>query len=251
MNIKNTTILFYLPEDSNIDLLDYLISKDIYIISVTDEEVLEAIDKEAYNLAILYDYKNTPGDMTLITRVRQRSECCPIIIVSNSDNINTKINAFYSGISDYIVRPCNYEEFYLRILSIIRLSNFSGTFQAKAAINNIRYYSIGKYILDVPSKKLIYRDIAFDLTAAERSILLCLLNNKNKSVSILELVKAARNMSPNATAAKNTIRAVICTLRAKLKFDSNVNIESTYREGYILTIANDTQNANSLAADLL
>ena len=251
MNIKNATILFYLPEDANTDLLDYLISKDLYIIPVTDEEVLKAIDKEEYNLAILYDYKNTPNDTALITRVRRRSKDCPIIAVSSSDNINTKINAFYSGVNDYIVRPCNYEEFYLRVLSIIKLSSYLDISRVKSTINNVRYYAIGRYILDGPSRKLTCGDVTLGLTPAERDALLCLFYNKNKTVSISELLKAIRNRSPNAEAAKRTISVIIHTLKKKLILDSNINIGVVYKEGYMLTIANDIQNANSLAADLL
>ena len=247
-------ILFYLPESANTDLVDYLVSKNLQLILVTDDDVLESIDAEPYNIAILYDYKNRAGDITLISRINSRGKFCPIIQVSTCEDVNIKISLFKLGIVEYIVRPCDYEEFYLRVMAILNLTYVSMT--TKDANNSIDYYTISRdYVLDIQSRRLCYKnEKIFCLFPAEFSILTRLLTAKTRLVSNNELIRAARIKQKDKQKAQNCLRATISGLRRKLILDRNIFIEAVGNRGYMLLIRRTSTNnttAEDLAADLL
>ena len=250
-------ILFYLPEDANTDLVDYLIAKDLYLILATDDDVFESIDKEPYDMAILYDYKNKPGDITLISRINSRGKLCPIIQVSTCEDIKVKIRLFKSGIAEYIVRPCDYEEFYMHVMAIINLTHVSIT--TKEALSEVDYYNIGRYyVLDVRNRCLHYKKReVFNLFSSELKILIRLLIDKTKFTPCSELIKAAGIKQRDERKALNTLRVIIHGIRRKLIFDRNILIQVVGgSRGYKLiikeqaAIVSDT-TPEQLAADLL
>ena len=160
-------------------LKDYLEDKrfDIYLC----EDFIEAKEILSFILfdLIILDRMMPSGDGIDLIDFIKRNSNSPVILLTAMSEDQNKIEGLKTGADDYIAKPFEPEELYLRINKLLNLYN-------SISKTNMRV-SFGDYIFDVSSSELKQKNNLIYLTESENDLLLKLINNKNEIVLREEL----------------------------------------------------------------
>ena len=179
MMTKKTILL--VDDDQRLrDLLkDYLKEKDFKV--YTSQDFIEA--KEIVNFfifdLIILDRMMPSGDgIDLITHVKKSSDT-PVIMLTAMGEDNNKIEGLKIGADDYLAKPFEPEELYLRIKNLLKLYD---------NINETELRIIfGDYIFDAKTNSLKVNNKELYLTEGENNLLLKLIESRNNILSREEL----------------------------------------------------------------
>lgn len=155
---------------------------------------------------VLVDW-NLPDDngAALCRRIRAIRKELPVIFLTVRNDPCDMVCGFQSGADDYVVKPFELEVLYLRIQALLRRAgNASG-----------RYLSCGGICLDRESRTVHSGSEKISLSPSEYQLLLCLLQNKGRTVtreSLLENVWDSNGSFVN----DNTLTVTMKRLREKL-----------------------------------
>ena len=160
-------------------LKDYLNKKDLRVYTSQDfNEAKEILDFFTFNLIILDRMMPTGDGIDLIKHIKKSSQT-PIIMLTAMGENNEKIKGLKTGTDDYLSKPFEPEELYLRIENLLKL--YENINQTESLI------SFGNYIYDTKTNSLQLNNKEVYLTEGENSLLLKLINNKNNTLSREEL----------------------------------------------------------------
>ncbi len=174
------TILLVDDDQRLRDLLkDYLKEKDFKV--YTSQDFLEA--KEILNFfifdLIILDRMMPSGDgIDLITHVKKTSDT-PVIMLTAMGEDNNKIQGLKTGADDYVPKPFEPEELYLRINNLLKLYENLNKLELKIVF--------GDYIFDTKTNSLKKNNKELYLTEGENNLLLKLINKRNDILSREEL----------------------------------------------------------------
>ena len=174
------TILLVDDDQRLRDLLkDYLKEKDFKV--YTSQDFLEA--KEILNFfifdLIILDRMMPSGDgIDLITHVKKTSDT-PVIMLTAMGEDNNKIQGLKTGADDYVPKPFEPEELYLRINNLLKLYENLNQLELKIVF--------GDYIFDTKTNSLKKNNKELYLTEGENNLLLKLINKRNDILSREEL----------------------------------------------------------------
>jgi len=169
------------------------------------EAVMESLGGSCPSL-VLVDW-NLPDDngAALCRRIRAIRKELPVIFLTVRNDPCDMVCGFQSGADDYVVKPFELEVLYLRIQALLRRAgNASG-----------RYLSCGGICLDRESRTVHSGSEKISLSPSEYQLLLCLLQNKGRTVtreSLLENVWDSNGSFVN----DNTLTVTMKRLREKL-----------------------------------
>ena len=174
------TILLVDDDQRLRDLLkDYLTEKKLDIFTCQDFlEAKEVLNFFAFDLIILDRMMPTGDGVDLISFIKTKSNT-PIIMLTAMGEDENKIHGLKTGSDDYVTKPFEPEELYLRIIKLLNLYkniNQSG----------LRIY-FGEYIYDNKTKALKKNENEIYLTEGENNLLLKLIYKRNNLVSREEL----------------------------------------------------------------
>ena len=178
----NKTILLVDDDQRLRELLkDYLNEKNFQVF--TSEDFIEA--KEILNFfifdLIILDRMMPSGDgINLINHIKEASET-PVIILTAMGEDNSKIDGLKIGADDYVAKPFEPEELYLRIENLLKL--YDNINQSELRI------SFGNYIFETKTNSLKLNNTEIYLTEGENNLLLKLINNRNNTLSREELAE--------------------------------------------------------------
>ncbi len=121
---KHINVLIIDDEISIRKLLEFYLKKYFTITTKNDgEEALEWINKGAKPDVIIADLNMPKMDgykFTEYIRSKQEFEKTPVIILSANESSNDRIKSLRIGADDYMIKPFNPEELYLRIYNILK-----------------------------------------------------------------------------------------------------------------------------------
>lgn len=229
MNIQTLLprILVYQDEDCSI-LVDYLIFYGFNVITTSEENVLKKLRESNYDLCILDHFKaNIPGDLKLLYFLRRINKKMPVIFVSGLFDYSYIIEAFNSGVDDYITRPYNLEELICRVKALLKRCGVKtrGIEQT---------YKIGDYIFDTEANILKLNSVEIKLTAKESKTLALLCAYKNDLLSKEILLHGI--WKDDNYFNKRSLDVHICNLRKYLNQDNRIKINTIRGLGYSLVI---------------
>ena len=162
-------------------LKDYLSDKkfEVYLC----EDFLEAKEILSFILfdLIILDRMMPSGDGIDLVEYIKRKSITPIIMLTAMGEDKNKIDGLKVGVDDYLAKPFEPEELYLRINNLL---NFYDNLTKK----NIRV-SFGEFIFDISSLKLKKNNELIYLTEAENDLLVKLIYNRNEIVLREELAE--------------------------------------------------------------
>lgn len=223
-------ILVYQDEDCSI-LVDYLTFYGFSVINTSEENVLKKLREDNYDLCILGHFKaNIPGDLKLLHFLRKINTKMPVIFVSDLFDYSYIIEAFNSGIDDYIVRPYNLEELICRVKALLK--------RCGVKVRSIEQtYKIGNYIFDTEANILKLNSVEIKLTAKENKTLSLLCAYKNEL--LLKEILLHSIWRDNNYYNKRSLDVHMCHLRNYLNQDKRISINTVRGLGYSLVIENE------------
>ena len=162
-------------------LKDCLNEKNFQVFTSTDfDEAKEILEFFIFDLIILDRMMPTGDGINLIQDIKKVSKTPIIMLTAMSEN-NDKIDGLKTGTDDYLSKPFEPEELFLRINNLLKL--YENVNQAELL------FSFGSFIYNTKTKSLTLNEKEIYLTEGENNLLLKLINNRNNTLSREELAE--------------------------------------------------------------
>ncbi len=160
-------------------LKDYLSEKNFKIYTSQDfSEAKEILNFFIFDLIILDRMMPSGDGLNLIAHIKQASNT-PVIMLTAMGEDNSKIKGLKTGADDYLSKPFEPEELYLRIEKLLKL--YKNINQSELRIG------FGNYIFYIKTKSLKINNKDLYLTEGENNLLLKLIEKRNSILSREEL----------------------------------------------------------------
>ena len=162
-------------------LKDYLNEKNFQVFTSEDfDEAKEILEFFIFDLIILDRMMPTGDGINLIQDIKKASKT-PIIMLTAMNENNDKIDGLKKGTDDYLSKPFEPEELFLRINNLLKL--YENVNQAELS------FSFGNFIYNTKTNSLTLNDKELYLTEGENNLLLKLINNRNSTLSREDLAE--------------------------------------------------------------
>ena len=162
-------------------LKDYLSEKNFQVFTSEDfNEAKEILSFFIFDLIILDRMMPTGDGINLIQDIKKTSKTPVIMLTAMSEN-NDKIDGLKIGTDDYLSKPFEPEELFLRINNLLKLYE---------NVNNTELlFSFGNFIYNTKTNLLTLNGKEIYLTEGENNLLLKLINNRNNTLSREQLAE--------------------------------------------------------------
>ncbi len=154
------------------------------------------------------------------SNVRELDEDIPILFMTAKDDIASKQRGFRIGVDDYMVKPIDLDELFLRIGALLR--------RAKIAAN--RKLEIGGFVMDADEHTAYLNEDEISLTNREFSILYKLLSYPKKTFTRTQLMDEF--WDANTDTAPRAVDVYMTKLRGKLAECEDFEIVTVHGLGY-------------------
>jgi two-component system, OmpR family, phosphate regulon response regulator OmpR len=162
-------------------LKDYLNEKNFEVFTSEDfDEAREILEFFIFDLIILDRMMPSGDGINLIQDIKKTSQT-PIIMLTAMGENNDKIDGLKAGTDDYLSKPFEPEELFLRINNLLKL--YENLNQAELL------FSFGNFIYNTKTNSLTLNEKEIYLTEGENNLLLKLINNRNSTLSREELAE--------------------------------------------------------------
>lgn len=163
------------------------------------------------------------------TASTQKAAYTPVIVISAKSDLDTRIDMFKTGADDYITKPFDLEEVYVRMQAVLRRSIGGAYVQEE----NETVLSVGVISYYPDRNEMTCRGTTLRLTAKEQSLLLQFLQNPEKTFTKANLYEAVWQVP--YCYEDNTVNVHISKLRKKLQEAAGEElIETVWGIGYRL-----------------
>lgn len=152
--------------------------------------------------------------------VRELNEDIPILFMTAKDDIASKQRGFKIGVDDYMVKPIDFDELFLRIGALLR--------RAKIAAN--RKLEIGNFVMDADEHTAYLNEDEISLTNREFSILYKLLSYPKKTFTRTQLMDEFWDVDTDT--APRAVDVYMTKLRTKLSACEDFEIVTVHGLGY-------------------
>ena len=152
--------------------------------------------------------------------VRELNEDIPILFMTARDDIASKQRGFRIGVDDYMVKPIDLDELFLRIGALLR--------RAKIAAN--RKLEIGSFVMDADEHTAYLNEEEISLTNREFCILYKLLSYPKKTFTRTQLMDEF--WDADTETAPRAVDVYMTKLRGKLSECNDFEIVTVHGLGY-------------------
>lgn len=152
--------------------------------------------------------------------VRSLNENIPILFMTAKDDIASKQRSFRIGVDDYMVKPIDFDELFLRIGALLR----------RAKIASSRKLTVGDFSMDADEFSAEYQGEHIALTKREFNILYKLLSYPKKTFTRLQLMEEFWNADTEAS--PRAVDVYMTKLRSKLAECKEVELQTVHGLGY-------------------
>ena len=152
--------------------------------------------------------------------VRELNENVPILFMTARDDFASKQRGYRIGIDDYMVKPVDLDELFLRIGALLR----------RAKIASSHRLEIGKLILDADERTAALDGTEIPLTAREFNILYKLLSFPKKTFTRAQLMDEFWDVESNT--APRAVDVYMTKLRDKFSECDEFEIVTVHGLGY-------------------
>jgi len=162
---------------------------------------------------------NTDG-FEFAKTVRSTNSEIPIIFMTARDDFEAKQRGYRAGIDDYMIKPIDLDELYLRIGALLR----------RAKIAASRKLEIGDFTMDADERTAYLGDKEIPMTAREFSILYKLLSYPKKTFTRTQLMEEF--WDADTETAPRAVDVYMTKLRSKLSECYAFEIVTVHGLGY-------------------
>ncbi len=152
--------------------------------------------------------------------VRTQNENIPILFMTARDDMASKQRGFRIGVDDYMVKPIDLDELFLRIGALLR----------RAKIAASRKLEIGSFVMDADEHTAYLNDEEIPMTNREFSILYKLLSYPKKTFTRMQLMDEFWDVDTETT--PRAVDVYMTKLRGKLANCEEFEIVTVHGLGY-------------------
>jgi len=152
--------------------------------------------------------------------VRAENQDIPILFMTARDDIASKQKGFRIGVDDYMVKPIDLDELFLRIGALLR----------RAKIAASRKLEIGSFVMDADEHTAYLNDEEIAMTNREFSILYKLLSYPKKTFTRTQLMDEF--WDADTETAPRAVDVYMTKLRGKLANCTDFEIVTVHGLGY-------------------
>ena len=152
--------------------------------------------------------------------VRELNEDIPILFMTARDDIASKQRGFRIGVDDYMIKPIDLDELFLRIGALLR----------RAKIAQSRKLEIGSFVMDADEHTAYLNDEEISLTNREFSILYKLLSYPKKTFTRTQLMNEF--WDADTETAPRAVDVYMTKLRQKFSDCEDFEIKTVHGLGY-------------------
>ena len=184
------------------------------------EEAYDALYRGVFDLIISDIMMPKIDGFELVKTVRALNENIPILFMTARDDLDAKQRGFRAGIDDYMVKPIDLDELYLRIGALLR----------RARIAASRRIELGEFVMDADEHTAYLRGEEIPLTSREFSLLYKLLSYPKKTFTRSQLMDEF--WDPDTASGPRTVDVYMTKLRSKLAECTAFEIVTVHGLGY-------------------
>lgn len=166
-----------------------------------------ALKSESYDLLVLDLGLPRLAGMEVLTRLRERGQALPVLILTAHDATGDKIAGLDGGADDYLVKPIGLAELAARVRALARRA-------AGRAAPLLRH---GELVLDPAGRQVTLAGMPVELSARELSLLQLLLENVGRVMTRAQLEASVYGWRDEPDS--NALEVHIHHLRKKLGAD--------------------------------
>jgi len=152
--------------------------------------------------------------------VRSLNENIPILFMTARDNFASKQRGYRVGVDDYMVKPIDLDELFLRIGALLR----------RAKISSSRRLEAGSFSMDMDEHIAMLGEEEISLTNREFNILYKLLSYPKKTFTRQQLMDEFWDADTNT--APRAVDVYMTKLRTKLSHCTDFEIKTVHGLGY-------------------
>jgi two-component system response regulator RpaA len=181
------------------------------------------------NLIILDLMMPELDGFTACQRLRQNESTknIPVLMLTALSRTEDKVTGFDSGADDYLTKPFELPELFVRVRALLRRG---GSLSLSQSIPEVLHS--GDITLMPESREIKIQDRIIRLTPIEFEVLHCLMQSHGQTVSPGTLLKEVWGYSPEDDV--DTIRVHIRHLRSRIEAGDKKYIKTVYGGGYQL-----------------
>lgn len=155
-----------------------------------------------------------------VKTVRSINSEIPVLFMTARDDFASKQRGYRAGIDDYMVKPIDLDELFLRIGALLR----------RAKIASSRKLEIGQFVMDSDEHTAYLGETEIPMTAREFSILYKLLSYPKKTFTRTQLMDEF--WDADTETAPRAVDVYMTKLRSKLSECSDFEIVTVHGLGY-------------------
>ena len=155
-----------------------------------------------------------------VKTVRTLNENIPILFMTARDDFAAKQRGYRVGVDDYMVKPVDLDELFLRIGALLR----------RAKIASSRKLTVGSFTMDVDEHTACLNEEEISLTNREFSLLYKLLSYPKKTFTRAQLMDEF--WDADTASGPRTVDVYMTKLRAKLADCEDFEIVTVHGLGY-------------------
>ncbi len=152
--------------------------------------------------------------------VRSLNNDIPILFMTARDDLASKQRGFRIGIDDYMTKPIDLEEMFLRIGALLRRSKIASSHRLE----------IGNFVMDADERTATLSGEEISLTAREFDLLYKLLSYPKKTFTRTQLMDEF--WDADTQTGTRTVDVYMTKLRAKLADCDDFEIQTVHGLGY-------------------
>ena len=152
--------------------------------------------------------------------IRELNEEIPILFVTARDDIASKQRGFRIGVDDYMVKPVDFEELFLRVGALLR----------RAKIASSHKLEIGSFMMDADEHTAYLKGEEVPLTNREFSILYKMLSYPKKTFTRTQLMDEF--WDADSDTAPRAVDVYMTKLRSKFADCDDFEIKTVHGLGY-------------------
>lgn len=184
------------------------------------EEAYDAMYETVFDLIVSDIMMPGIDGFEFAKTVRSLNETIPILFMTARDDFAAKQRGYRIGIDDYMIKPIDLDELYLRIGALLR----------RAKIASSRKLEAGSFVMDADEHTAYLNDKEISLTQREFNLLYKLLSYPKKTFTRTQLMDEF--WDADTASGIRTVDVYMTKLRSKLADCDSFEIVTVHGLGY-------------------
>ena len=188
--------------------------------ALSAEEAYDAMYENVFDLIVSDIMMPKIDGFEFVKTVRSLDQNIPIIFMTARDDFASKQRGYRVGIDDYMVKPIDLDELFLRIGALLRRSKIASS----------RKLEVGRFVMDADERVAEWDGEEIPLTVREFNILYKLLSYPKKTFTRTQLMDEFWDI--DTTSGTRTVDVYMTKLRSKLAECDSFDILTVHGLGY-------------------